>query len=117
MVEACTIGRPSTSHTTDPTTGQVTYTSTPLYAGKCRVQMMTGTRGDNLLQAAERAIVVQSAIISVPIAVVGVRVGDVVTITAAVLDGDLVGRVYRVEDVIHKTYLTARRLICQEVTG
>lgn len=117
MVEACTIGRPSQSHTTNNVTGAVTYTSAPLYTGKCRVQMMTGTRGDNLLQAGERAFSVQSAIISIPITVVGIRVDDVVTITASTLDGDLVGRTYRVEDIIHKTFLTARRLICQEVTG
>lgn len=117
MVETCTITRPGTAHTTDPTTGKVSYAGSALYSGKCRVQMMTGTRGDALEQAGERAFVVQSAIISVPATVTGVRVGDVVKVTAAALDADLTNRQYRVQDVVHKTFVTARRLICQEVTG
>lgn len=117
MVDACTITRPATAHTTDPTTGAVSYASGSLYTGKCRVQMLQGTRGDALEQATERAISVQDAIVSVPMTVTGLRVDDVVTVTASVLDPDLVGRPYRVTSMTRKTYLTARRLICQEVTG
>lgn len=117
MVDACTIGRPSLTHTTDPTTGAVSYPTTPLYSGKCRVQMMTGVRGDNLDLAGERAWVVQSAIISIPASVSGIRVGDMIHITASQMDPDLLERTYRVQDVTHKSFLTARRLICQEVTG
>ncbi len=118
MVDACTSSRPGgPAHTTDPTTGAVSYGSAPLYSGKCRVQMMTGVRGDNLLRAGERSIVVQSAIISLPIDAPVHRVDDLITVTASALDPQLISRVYRVEDVTHKTYLTARRLICQEVTG
>ena len=46
-----------------------------------------------------------------------VRVGDVATITAAALDAQLVGKRFRVVGLAHKTFLTARRLQVQEVTG
>lgn len=117
MIDTCTSSRPGVGHTTDPTTGAVAYTGASLYSGKCRVQMMTGVRGDALEQAGERAWAVQSAIISLPISAVEHRVGDLVTVTASGLDPQLTNRLYRVQDVTHKTFLTARRLICQEVTG
>lgn len=118
MDDVCTVVRPnSTGHTTDPATGVVTYAGATIYTGACRVQMLQGTRGDALEQAAERAISVQNAIVSLPITAVGIRVDDVITVTASTLDPDLVNRVYRVVAMTHKTFLTARRLICQEVTA
>jgi len=51
----------------------------------------------------------------VPVAAVGIEVGDTVTVTASTLDPDLVGRVFNIRSVAHKTFLTARRMDIQEV--
>jgi hypothetical protein len=117
MLDTCTLGQPSTTHTTDPVTGAVTYATTSYYSGACRVQLPNGTRGDTVQDAGERANFVQSPIVSVPMSVVGVRVGDIVTITGSQLDPDLVGTVMRVTAITRKSFLTARRLFCEEVTG
>jgi hypothetical protein len=46
----------------------------------------------------------------------GLAVGDEVTITAAVNDADLVGRVFVIHDLAHKSEATARRVQCTERT-
>ena len=40
----------------------------------------------------------------------GLEVNDEITITASVNDADLVGRVFLVRDLMHKTHPTARRV-------
>jgi hypothetical protein len=44
-------------------------------------------------------------------------VDDTVTITAAVLDAQLVGRVFRVVELFHKSFATAQRVRVEEVAG
>jgi hypothetical protein len=47
----------------------------------------------------------------------GFQIGDRVTITKTLLDLDLLGRVFTVAALAHKTHMTARRLRVQEVAG
>ena len=49
-------------------------------------------------------------------ATAGVTVDCMVTVTASVLDTNLVGRRYRVAAFLHKTMATANRLAVDEVT-
>ena len=85
-----------------------------IYDGPCRVQA-------NALQPAnpvvgETEYTTLTFTISVPVSVTGVEVGAVVTVTASQLDPDLVDRSFTVTGLVHKTYLTARRLVCEEVS-
>lgn len=115
MVDQCTITR-SGEPVTDPDTGEVTDTPTEVYAGKCKVQQQAvqsrpQTPGEAAVQMVRREV-------HLPVATSGgIRVGDLITITACQLDPDLVGRRLRVRDEHAKTYATARRLGVEEVTG
>lgn len=115
MVDECTVRR-VTGETTHPDTGAVTPTYAVILTGqKCKVQ----TRGNwgEPRDVGEAALVVLSVEVHFPIAVTGVQVRDEITIDASVHDPDLVGRVLRVKDLHHKSFATARRVMCQEVTG
>jgi hypothetical protein len=50
-------------------------------------------------------------------AVTGIASDDLVTITASLLDADLVGRTFRVRELGHKSHMTARRVQLEEVTS
>jgi len=115
MVDSCTIRR-RTGVTTNPTTGEVTPTFTVLYTGqKCRVQ----TRGNwgEAKDIGEAALVLLTVEVQLPISVAGVQVRDEITIDACVNDAELVGRLFRVKDLNHKSHGTMRRLMGTEVTG
>jgi hypothetical protein len=115
MADACTITR-VTGRSTNTTTGAVTPTTSTLYTGKCRIQQAQAQ--------AQREDIGEDHLLllrlEVQLPVVGTEalaVGDLITITAAVNDADLVGRVLRVHDLAHKSEATARRPQCLEVTG
>lgn len=113
MVDTCTIRR-STGDTTDPNTGVVTATWKQLYAGRCRVQ-------HGLAQAAQHdtgqdSLLLVRLQVHLPMTVVGLEVNDQITITTS-RDPDLVGRVFLVRDLFHKTDATARRVGVTERTG
>lgn len=114
MVDACTIRR-AAAGTTDPDTGVPSPTYTALYAGKCRIQQ-------SVVQAQQHDVAEDYQLllrleVQLPMAVTGLLVGDEVTVTASVHDADLVGRVFRVRDLAHKTHATARRVQVVERTG
>lgn len=116
MVDACTIRR-RTGQTSDPVTGDAvpTYLSPDPYTGKCRVQQAS------LAQAAQQDVgedflLILRLEVQLPIAVTGLAVDDEVTITAS-RDADLVGRVFLIRDLFHKTDATARRVGVIERTG
>lgn len=111
MVDTCTV-KHQTGETMDPVTLQMTPTYTTLYTGKCRVQL-TATVA-LMPEAGERVIATQRVTVQLPTTVTGVQVDDIVQVTAAAHDGDLVGRVYRVRSEFAKTHATARRLECEE---
>lgn len=116
MVDACTITRPAGAPVWDDATG--TYTQAPpttVYTGKCRVQMPQAQNRNPA--AGDVEWTVQAFEVQVPMSAVGVHVDDTVTVTASDLDSDLVGRVFKVVSLAHKTHMTSRRLACDEVTG
>jgi hypothetical protein len=114
MVDACTI-RHQTGQTTSPLTGVVTPTYSTLYTGQCRVQqaLAQGAR----VEAGEVEPVLLRLEVQLPVVgTEGIERGDLVTITAAVHDADLAGRVFRVRDLHHKSHGTARRIQVEETT-
>lgn len=114
MRDTCTIRR-QTGETQDEETGALTpiYGQT-VYAGRCRMQLrgLTGQSPD----VGEQRVDLLRGELQLPIAVVGLAVDDQVTIESS-LDPDLVGRVFRLADLMHKTHATARRVPVEEVTG
>jgi hypothetical protein len=107
MVDACTIRR----HTGDGPAGadgSVTPTYTTLYAGQCRVQQVT-TEPTPADVGEDRKLLVR-LIVQLPISVTGLQASDEITITAAAHDADLVGRVFLVNGLHHKTHATSRRV-------
>lgn len=107
MVDTCTIRR-LTGETVDGA-GRITPTYATVYAGKCRVQQQSAAQAQQHDTAEDHLLMLRLEV-QVPMAVTGVQAGDEVVITAAALDPDLAGRVFRVHDLAHKTHATARRL-------
>lgn len=114
MVDSCTIRR-VTSSTSDPDTGVETPTWAQLYAGQCRVQQATAQAQRE--DIGEDHLLLLRLEVQLPMTVVGLEVGDEITVTAAASDPDLPGRVFLVHDLAHKTDATARRVQCIERTG
>lgn len=115
MVDSCTIRR-RTGTTTNPSTGAVTPTFSTLYTGqKCRVQ----TRGNwgEAKDIGEAALVLLTVEIQLPVSVTGLDVRDEITIDICVNDAALVGRLFRLKDLNHKSHGTMRRVMGTEVTG
>lgn len=113
-VDACIIRRRG-APVLDDFSGTTTSPSTTLYSGQCRVQQ-------GIAQADEQDVgedyqLRLRMVIQVPVSVTGIQVGDEVTITAATHDPDLVGRIFAVRDLFHKTHPTARRLGVTERSG
>lgn len=118
MVDACTITTPDPAGEPvwDDETG--TWGDPPpltVYSGKCRVQ--TTMTGETNPDAGDREWTVQSLSVSVPMSATGFAIGDTVTVTASEFDPDLVGRVFTITALAHKTHMTARRMRVEEVTG
>jgi hypothetical protein len=114
MVDSCTVRR-KTGESRNEDTGAVTPVyGTTVYAGKCRLQLR-GLAGQSP-DSGEQRIDILRGELQLPISVVGVRVDDRVDFTSS-LDPDLVGRVFRVADLMHATHKTARRVPVEEVTG
>lgn len=114
MVDACTIQH-QTGTTTDRLTGRTSPVYATVYTGACRVQQAValGSR----VEAGEVEPVLLRLEVQLPVVgTEGIERGDLVTITASVHDADLVGRVFRVRDVHHKTHATARRIQAEETT-
>lgn len=113
MVDTCTICR-----ITDESTGSggvVTPNFTTLYTGKCRVQQVRAKA--NEVDAGEAYLLMLQLEVQLPMSVTGLQAEDQVTVTASVHDADLVGRVFFIRDLAHKTHATARRVQVQEKTS
>ena len=112
MLDTCTV-RTVTGKTTNPTTGAVTYTySAPLYTGRCKVQ--TYEPQESNPEAGGATFTVQRYSVHVPVAAFIPAVGQVIEITSAELDANLVGATFRVVALLHKTAATAYRLGVEE---
>ncbi len=114
MLDTCTITRAGI-RTTDTTTGAVTTPTTTVYTGKCRIlQAQAQAQREDV---GEDHLLLLRIEVQLPVAVTGLAVGDRITVTAAAHDADLVGRVFRVHDLAHKSDPSSRRPQCLEVTG
>ena len=114
MLDACAVTRPG-APVTDPETGEVTPSSTPVYSGPCKVQQ-TISQASNPT-AGGHQFTVQDVRWDTPVTAGPFLVGDVVTMTASVLDPQLVGRVFRVIETFHKSGATAQRTRVSEVVA
>jgi hypothetical protein len=116
FVDACTIRRASGAGTTDPVTGYPTQAYTALYAGKCRVQQHQAS-ADRQDVGEDRLLLLRLEVQLPVLDSVGLAVGDEITMTASAGDPDLVGRVFVIHDLAHKSEATSRRVQCTERTG
>ena len=115
MTDACTIRRPDGTGTTDPVTGVPSQSYTTIYTGACRIQQAQAqAQREDVGDDHQLFLRLE---LQLPVAgTEGLDVGDLATITAAVNDADLVGRVFRIHDLAHKSEATARRVQVIEVT-
>lgn len=115
MRDTCTVTRPDDAQeVTDPVTGVVAFGGAEVYAGRCKIQ--TGQVQEATPDTAGRVVTVQRYQLHMPVDAGPVAVGDLVRITAAAHDGQLVGRTYRITATHHKTMATAQRTEILEVT-
>lgn len=114
MVDTCRIRR-TIQEDTDESTGVITPVKVDIYAGPCRIQQAQG-QGQRQ-DVAEASLVLLRLELQLPMSVIGLQEGDEAEILTSVNDGDLVGRVFRIRDLAHKTEATARRVQCMEVTS
>lgn len=112
MIDVCTIERPS-EVVTDPETGDVTNSSQPVYSGKCEVTSRDTVSASP--EAGEHAFTVVSRIVKIPANAADVRNGDVVTLTASLLNTFTVGKQYRVDGFTPDSFDTAARLPVKEI--
>lgn len=113
MVDTCTIVRVANG-AVDENTGRIAQTEQTIYSGVCRVQNQRAqSRAEEVGE--DRALLLPMEI-QLPATVTGLCVGDRITITASINDADLVGRVFMVRDLAHKSEATARRVRVEEVT-
>ena len=114
MVDTCTIRRVA-GETTDETTGAVTPTYSTLYTGACRVQQRTAAASP--AEGGEAYALMLALEVHLPMSVTGLKTEDQITVTASEHDADLVGRVFLIRSLAHKTHATARRVGVVERTS
>lgn len=115
MRDACTITRAGT-RVTDPVSGDVTEPVTTLYTGQCRVQQHQATA--NQQDVGEDNLLLLRLEVQLPVdGTEGLEVGDLITVTTAVNDADLIGRKFAIHDLAHASEKTSRRVQCIERTG
>lgn len=103
-----------TGEVTDPDLGTVTPTYATVYAGKAKVQQ-GGVPVGQPKDLGEASVQITHLQLHVPVSVTGIQVDDIATVTASTLDADLVGRVFTIRSVAHKSFLTARRMDIEEI--
>lgn len=110
MVDACTVS--VVTGTTTDAWGNVTPTSTVVYAGRCKVATFEPHERNPEVGGATETV--QRYSVHVPVGSFEPAIGHVVTITAAALDPHLTGRSFRVVALLHKSAATAYRLGVEE---
>jgi hypothetical protein len=113
MLDTCTVKR-RTGTSTDPETGVVTATFTTVYSGTCKIQQSLSQASNPV--AGEHQYTVQDTRWDTPVGSGPFAVNDVVTITAAAEDAQLVGRQFRVTELFNKSLATAQRCRVEEIT-
>jgi hypothetical protein len=113
QTDTCTITIPG-APTLDPDTAVLTDTATELYSGQCRIRPRQVQ--DRMTEVGADEVGVTAHVVTVPISVVEIPPGAIVTVTASAADPDLVGRQFTILGAIHGSQITGRRMTCQEVT-
>lgn len=114
LIDTCLITR-VTGETTDPATGQVVKTRATVYTGACRIQAATANWAGPAT-VAEAALRLAAAELQLPVVgTEGTAIDDRVTVLTCVNDVEMVGRVYAITGLSHKTHATTRKLPLQEV--
>lgn len=113
MLDTCTVHRPGELVT--DADGNVAPTLTLVYSGPCKVQQ-TITQASTP-SAGGHQFTLQDSRVDFPVEAGPLAVDDVVTLTASVLDPQLVGREFRVTELFHKSYATAQRTRAEEITA
>lgn len=111
MVESVRIDRVTGTDVGANANTVVTLLEPPVYAGKAKIQTYEPYEQERTVAVSQA--VMQRYAVHVPVTVAGVRVGDYVTVTTGGVDG----RVLRVAGTSRKTFQTAQRLLCDEITG
>ena len=116
MVDSCIITRGPGEPVIDPDTGAVTDgAGETVYEGKCKVQSKDSATASP--DAGGNSFVVVSRQVHIPANAADVKDGDVVTVTASLLNAFTVGKRYRVEGFTPDTFDTASRLPVKEMTS
>jgi len=113
MLDTVTIVRKS--ETFNETTGDYDIENESIYAGRARVQ--TYEPQTTMPEAGGHTYMVQTYSVHIPVGSADVAIGDVITVTAAAIEPNLVGREYRVVGLLHKSLQTAYRLQVTEISG
>ena len=107
--------RRKTGESTDSDTGVITPTYSVIYAGPCKVQQRAAIARPEVI--GEAGVFVSRLELHVPVSVTGIQSDDLFDLTAAAHDQDLLGRVWHVRELAHKTFASARRYSMVEVTS
>jgi len=113
MVDECTVERLGDGAFTNAANGVVDTFPTEIYSGKCKMQQ-TMSQSSTPVSGGHQ-FTVQDTRWDTPVSAGPFQIDDVVTVTAAVLDPQLVGRQYRVVELFHKSAATAQRTRVEEV--
>lgn len=114
MLDACTV-KYATGTSFNSSTGLDETTYTTRFTSACKVQARELQSNERDAGGAERTTVRLS--VHLPISAGAVETDDILTITAAPHDSQLVGRVFRILAPGGKSFATARRLEVEEVVA
>lgn len=105
MTDTGSVRRPG-PEVTDPETGVVTPGMVEVYAGKVKLQGARALAGEQV--AGGHKFIIENLQLHFPVGS-GLRIDDVCTLTASVLDPDQVGLSFRLTEKDRGTYRTADR--------
>jgi hypothetical protein len=111
MIDKCDVGRPGATQTDSD--GNVTRPITPVYTGKCNLTQTADQPHETV--AGEHEHIMQETRWDTPVGSGPFKIGDIVTMTSAALDDQLVGRSYRVTGLFNQSAATAQRCSVEEV--
>ena len=116
MTDTCQIYRLDYDHPTAGAGGKDAYARTDLYTGQCRIRPASEARvSGSPTTAGDSAIVVESFMISVPLSVTAVEAHDLLQVTASA-DPRLAGRIFKLVGMVAGSQVTARRMLCEQVS-
>lgn len=111
MTDTATITRAGAS-TFNPTTGQLTPTSTTVHTGPCNVRMPAAVEIERLF--GEEQVTATRLVACFPHDVTGIELGDVVTVTESE-DVDLVGVPLRVVALPRRSHVIYKGFACEVI--